>query len=122
NVDGVKIELIRTGVDLPEALMVWLPDRQILMPGDIVGGVFPFVKTPRYEPQRNPADMVRAIDMSLSLKPRMVLPGHGRELVTRADIEDVLVANRDAIGYLIDQVDRGLMNGLSAEEIVHSVK
>jgi alkyl sulfatase BDS1-like metallo-beta-lactamase superfamily hydrolase len=122
DIDGVKIELIRTGVDLPEALMVWLPDRQILMPGDIVGGVFPFVKTPRYEPQRNPADMVRAIDMSLGLKPKMVLPGHGRELVTQADIDDVLVANRDAIGYLIDQVDRGLMNGLSAEEIVHSVK
>jgi alkyl sulfatase BDS1-like metallo-beta-lactamase superfamily hydrolase len=121
-IDGVRIELIRTEVDLPEALMVWLPDQQILMPGDIVGGVFPFVKTPRYEPQRNPADMVRAIDLSLGFKPRMVLPGHGKELLTKADIDDVLIANRDAIQYLTDQVDRGLMNGLSAEEIVHIVQ
>ncbi len=121
-IDGVRFELIRTAVDLPEALMVWLPDQKILMCGDIVGGVFPFIKTPRYEPQRNPSDMVRAIDLALRLKPEMVLPGHGMELLTKSEIEDVLIAHRDAIQFLIDQVDRGLMNGLSTEEIVHKVR
>lgn len=120
-IDGLNINFIKTAVDTPESMMVWLPDQKILIPGDIIGGVLPFIKTARYDPYRQPADMMRAIDLSLELDPDMVLPGHGELLLTKEKIADVLTANRDAIQYLIDQVDRGIINGLSTEQIVHKV-
>jgi uncharacterized sulfatase len=121
-IDGVKIQFVPVSADTPEALAVWLPDERILIAGDAwAGAVFPSLKTPRYEPHRHPEDMVRSLDKLIALKPRMMLPGHGVAIVTEAEVDDALVSLRDASAYLIDQVDRGMRQGLSADEIVHRV-
>lgn len=121
-IDGVKVQFIRHAVDVPDSMLVWLPDSKVLFPGDIIGGVFPYIKTPRAEPWRSPVDMMKAIDLSLSLAPKVVVAGHGRVLADKATIDDVLGINRDLVQFLIDQIDRRLIAGQGVEQIVAELK
>jgi linear primary-alkylsulfatase len=117
---GVDLELIPTAGDIPEHMMVWLPEERVLLSGDLLGGTFPYVESARYEPDRDPAAMASSLDLALSLKPQSVVPGHGRLLMGDADVTENLVLNRDLIQYLVDQVDRLVVQGLNADQLVES--
>ena len=117
---GIKFELIPTAGDIPEHMMVWLPEERILMSGDLLGGTFPYVESARYEPDRDPAAMVASLDLALSLEPESVVPGHGRLLIGASDVSENLTLNRDLIQYLVDQVDRFVIKGWNADQLVDS--
>lgn len=118
-IDGVDFRIFRAEGDIPESLLIWMPGQKILFIADNVGGIFPFLETPRYEPAREPRHMMAAIDASLALKPEKVVPGHGRLLLDATDVRDVLTVNRDVIQFMIDQLDAMFNRGMSGEQIVH---
>lgn len=118
-IDGVNLELIPGGADIPESLMVWLPKQRVLLAADALGGVFPWIETPRYEPNRDPRLTAATLSIALSLEPDVVVPGHGRIITGRSEAQSVLAANRDVILFTVDQVERMLLLGYSAEQIVH---
>ncbi len=118
-IDGVKLRLIPGGSDVSENMMVWYPERRVLMSADIVGGIYPYIETPRYEPRRDPRALVETLSAALALRPQVVIPGHGRLLRGEDDARKTLEANREVVEYTVDQVERRLLEGQSAEEIVH---
>ncbi|MGE4323370.1 MAG: alkyl sulfatase dimerization domain-containing protein [Sphingobium sp.] len=121
-IDGVRLTLLRTGGDLPETMLIYMPDTGVLFCSDVVGGIFPYHETPRFEIAREPRDFVTTLDMALRLNPEKVIPGHGRLLLDKADARHVMTVNRDVIQFMIDQIDRMVNDGMSAEQIVHELK
>ncbi len=118
-VAGVTLDLIPTPGDIASShLMVWMPEARVLFAGDILGGTFPYVETSRFELDRDPKGFVESLDLALELEPEYVVPGHGRVLLDSKDVVDVLTANRDVIQYLIDQVERLIAKGYSADQII----
>ena len=121
-IDGVKLRLIPGGSDVSENLMIYMPDAGVLFSGDIVGGVYPYIETPRYEPRRDPRAWIDTLTVAMSLKPGVVVSGHGRVMQGAEDSQKTLAANREIIEYTVDQVERMLLEGYSAEQIVHEFR
>jgi len=83
--------------------------------------VFPAVETARFEIGRNPDEMLRAVETSLSLQPAAIVPGHSRILRGRDEIDRIMSETRDAIGFLVDQVNRFFLADRSADELLDTV-
>lgn len=119
-IDGVQLELIPVTGDLKHSLMVWVPERKTLFAGDTLGGVFPYMQTPRGEPDRDARGMAESVAFAVTLEPEAVIPGHGRIMTNRADAEDVLSSTRDVMLFTLDQVERAIIKGQTSDEIVDS--
>ncbi len=119
---GVKLEIIPSPGDIYSShMMVWAPELKVLFMGDVLGGTFPYIETARFEMDRHPEGFVHSIDTAQSLQPDYVVSVHGRPLLGRKDVDDVLVATRDVIQYLIDQVDRLTVKGYSADQMIDEI-
>lgn len=120
---GVRLELIPSPGDIASGhLMVWLPDQKILFSGDTLGGTFPYIETARFEIDRHPEGFVQSLQLAKSFQPESVVPGHGRILQGATDVNEVLTANIDVIQYLIDQVERLIVKGYSADSIIDELR
>ena len=116
---GVPLRIMPMEGDVTEHLWVWLPEDKILFSGDSPPhGVFPAVETARFEIGRNPDEMLRAVETSLALAPNAIVPGHSRILQDREEIDTIMTATRDAIDFLIDQVNRYFLSNRSVDELL----
>ncbi len=122
NISGVEIHLIPTPGDLNEHLYIWLPDEKVLFAGDVITGTFPAIETVRFEAGRDPLRQVMAYERALALEPDFIIGGHGRLLTSAEDVQDVIGAWRDVTQFMVDQLDRAFVNGLSADDVVDSLK
>jgi alkyl sulfatase BDS1-like metallo-beta-lactamase superfamily hydrolase len=122
NIGGLQVSLLITAADIQENMMIFLPEDRTLLSGDVIGGNFPYIATARFEPDRNPQDFIEALNKSLDLNPQNIVPGHGRILLGEEDVKDVLESNKDVIQFMIDQVNRAIINGLSPDEIIDQLK
>jgi alkyl sulfatase BDS1-like metallo-beta-lactamase superfamily hydrolase len=119
---GVPLRIMPMEGDVTEHIWVWLPEDRILFSGDSPPhGVFPAVETARFEIGRNPDEMLRAVETSLYLQPEAIVPGHSRILRGRDEIDRVMSETRDAIGFLVDQVNRFFLANRSADELLDTV-
>jgi alkyl sulfatase BDS1-like metallo-beta-lactamase superfamily hydrolase len=119
---GVPLRIMPMEGDVTEHIWVWLPEDRILFSGDSPPhGVFPAVETARFEIGRNPDEMLRAVETSLSLRPEAIVPGHSRILRGRDEIDRIMSETRDAIGFLVDQVNRFFLANRSADELLDTV-
>ena len=119
---GVQIEIIPSPGDIYSShQMVWLPEEKVLFSGDTLGGTFPYIETARFEEDRDPLGFVESLEIAQSLKPEYVVAGHGRLLMGREDVEDVLSANRDVIQYLTDQVDRLVLKDYTPDQMIDEI-
>ena len=116
---GVPLRIMPMEGDVTEHLWVWLPEDKILFSGDSPPhGVFPAVQTARFEIGRNPEEMLRAVETSLALAPNAIVPGHSRILQGRTEIDTIMTATRDAIDFLIDQVNRYFLTNRSVDALL----
>ena len=119
---GVPLRIMPMEGDVTEHLWVWLPEDRILFSGDSPPhGVFPAVETARFEIGRNPDEMLRAVETSLALAPDAIVPGHSRILQGRQEIDSIMTVTRDAIAFLIDQVNRYVLSSRSADELLDTL-
>jgi len=119
---GVPLRIMPMEGDVTEHIWVWLPEDRILFSGDSPPhGVFPAVETARFEIGRNPDEMLRAVETSLALQPEAIVPGHSRILRGRDEIDRIMSETRDAIGFLVDQVNRFFLANRSADELLDTV-
>ncbi len=116
---GVDLVIFPMQGDMPETIWVWLPDDEILFVGDAPPhGVFPAIETARFEIDRDPYQMLHSVETAIELAPEYVVPGHSRLLKGKADVAHVLNMNRDAISWVIDQVDRYYLSNKSVEQLL----
>ncbi|MEL6661716.1 MAG: MBL fold metallo-hydrolase, partial [Pseudomonadota bacterium] len=122
NISGVEIHLIPTPGDLNEHLYIWLPNEKVLFAGDVIAGTFPAIETVRFEAGRDPALQISAYQRALDLEPDFIIGGHGRLLTSAEDVREVIGAWRDVTQFMVDQLDRAYINGLSADDVIDTLK
>lgn len=121
-IDGVDLEIFPAEGDVPEHLWVWLPEERILFSGDAPPhGVFPAVETARFEMGRNPNKMMASVQKTIDLDPLVVVPGHSAILTDHAKIRELMTLTRDAIQFLIDQVDRFYLSNRSVDDLLNTI-
>jgi alkyl sulfatase BDS1-like metallo-beta-lactamase superfamily hydrolase len=121
-VAGVRMELVHAPGETNDQIFVWLPDKQVLLPGDNVYKAFPNLYTIRGTLYRDVLDWVHSIDTMRALEPEYLVPSHTRPVAGREKIAGILTAYRDAIQYVHDQTVRGMNRGLTPDELVETVE
>jgi len=121
-IDGVDLELFPAEGDVPEHLWVWLPEDRILFSGDAPPhGVFPAVETARFEMGRDPNKMMASVQKTIDLDPLAIVPGHSSIISDHSEIRELMTLTRDAIQFLIDQVDRFYLTNRSVDDLLNTV-
>jgi alkyl sulfatase BDS1-like metallo-beta-lactamase superfamily hydrolase len=126
-VGGVRFRAIaaENSAEGEDALVLWLPDHQILLTGDFYGCLYPMVPnlyTVRGEKLRDPIGYVHALDRLIELQPKLLLPGHFDPVQGKAYIVKTLEVTRDGVQYVYDETIKGMNAGKSVYELMRTIK
>jgi alkyl sulfatase BDS1-like metallo-beta-lactamase superfamily hydrolase len=119
---GVKVELVHAPGETNDQLFVWLPERDLLMPGDNIYKAFPNLYSIRGTLYRDVLRWAHSIDEMRALRPAHLVPSHTRSISGKEQVYETLTAYRDAIQFVHDQTIRGINQGLTPDELVEVVK
>lgn len=114
---GVPLQLIHAPGETDDQLIVWLPERKVLLPGDNFYRAFPNLYTIRGTRHRDAKAWATSLDAMRSLPAEVLVPSHTRPVVGAAAIQTALTDYRDAIRYIHDQTLRLMNQGLGPDEI-----
>jgi alkyl sulfatase BDS1-like metallo-beta-lactamase superfamily hydrolase len=99
---GVRFELYHTQGETVDHLMVWLPDFETLLPGDLFYWSFPMLASPG-KPDRPVVEWAASLDRMRQLHPAYLVGSHSRPLHGRDEIDQALQNYARAIRYVHDQ-------------------
>lgn len=119
---GLNLELIHAPGETDDQIVVWLPDKKVLIAADNYYKSFPNLYTIRGTRYRDVQVWARSVEMMRRLRAEYMVPCHTRPVTGRRQINDTLADYRDAIQFVHDQTVRGMNRGLTPDEIVESVK
>ena len=121
DISGIRMVLIHAPGETPDQIIVWLPDKKVLLAADNFYKSFPNLYAIRGTAYRDVNLWVRSLDLMRELKPDHLVPLHTRPMAGADRIYETLTNYRDAIQYVHDQTIRGMNAGLLPEEIVRKV-
>ena len=119
---GVRLQLLYTPGETPDAISVWLPEERVLMPGDDFFRAFPNISPIRGARLRTPEDWIASLDQMIALGPEDVVPSHTRPVLGGDAARATLTAYRDGIKSILDQTIQGMNQGERPDELVQHVK
>ena len=119
---GVEWELIHAPGETDDQIVVWLPEKKILVAGDNYYKSFPNLYTIRGQKYRDPVAWAQSLEKMRALRAEIMVPCHTRPVSGTGRINETLADYRDAIQYVHDQTIRWINRGLLPDEIVERVK
>lgn len=119
---GLKLELVHAPGETDDQIFIWLPRKKVLLPGDNFYWSFPNLYAIRGTAYRDVMRWVDSLDLIRALRPRLLVPSHGRPLSGEKKIFEVLTNYRDAIQFVHDQTVRGMNQGLTPAQLVRRVR
>ncbi len=122
NVSGIRMVLIHAPGETPDQIVVWLPDKKVLIAADNFYRSFPNLYAIRGTAYRDVLLWVQSLDLMRDLRAEFLVPLHTRPLFGEETIRETLTNYRDAIQYVHDQTVRWMNAGLVPNEIVRKVK
>jgi len=117
---GVRLELLHTPGETNDGVSVWLPDKRVVLTGDLFLKAFPNLYAIRGAAPRRVAPWVASLTRVIALGAEHVVPGHTRP-VSGAEAPAALTAYRDGIQSVFEQTMEGLRNGERPDELVAHV-
>lgn len=121
-VAGVRMELVHAPGETDDQIFVWLPEKQVLLPGDNFYRAFPNIYTIRGTRYRDARQWAASLDAMRALEPEYLVPSHSRPLYGAEEIARHLTDYRDAIRYVFDQTVRMMNQGLGPEVIARRLE
>ncbi len=118
---GLRFELYHTQGETLDHLMVWLPQEQALLPGDLFYWSFPMLASPM-KPDRPVLEWAESLERMRKLQPTYLVPSHWRAVQGRAEVDATLANYARAIRYVHDETVKRLNDGLSLEAIRRQVQ
>ncbi|MHC8493089.1 alkyl sulfatase dimerization domain-containing protein [Thalassospira sp. SM2505] len=109
------------GTDTTNQVLVWIPGKKLVM-NNVLWGWFPNIYSARGGRYRDPNGWIYALDFIRNLKPDILLSTHSTSLSGADKIETRLQNYRDGLAYVLDQTLKGILLGLSPDELRYSVK
>ena len=122
DVAGVHMKLIHAPGETDDQIVVWLPEKRVLICADDFYWAFPNLYTIRGTPFRSLKNWYRSLDMMRDLSPEYLVPCHTRPITGNEKIQQILTDYRDAIQFVHDQSIRGMNTGMTPDELVDYVK
>jgi alkyl sulfatase BDS1-like metallo-beta-lactamase superfamily hydrolase len=124
NLSGVHLNLFTVPGETRDVLVVWLPEKKLMVQIANFYEAFPAITTLRGAYPRNPLDYIDSIDFYRSFNPEYLVLCHGPHpvLVGAENISRELTNYRDAIQFVHDQTVYYMNKGLTAGEIKDIVK
>jgi len=119
---GLKLSLVYAPGETPDQILIWLPEKKVLLPADNYYKSFPNLYAIRGTAYRDVKLWVDSIDKMRALKPEFLVPQHTRPITGAEAIYQTLTNYRDAIQFVHDQTIRLMNKGLTPHEIVERVK
>ena len=126
---GIEFDLFSTPGETPDHLTVWLPKYKIAFIGDNYKGAslpepmsFPNLFAIRGTKPRWALDWISSIDKVISLKPEIVLSGHGDPMYGNAETTRLLTRYRNAIQYVHDETVKGMNAGKDVFTLMQEIK
>jgi alkyl sulfatase BDS1-like metallo-beta-lactamase superfamily hydrolase len=107
---GVRFELYHTQGETVDHLMVWLPDLETLLPGDLFYWSFPMLASPG-KPDRPVLEWAASLDRMRQLHPAYLAGSHSRPLAGREAIDQALANYARAIRYVHDETVKRINSG-----------
>ena len=119
NISDVHLQLYSVPGETRDVIVVWLPEKRLLVQIANFYEAFPAVTTMRGAYPRNPVDYVASIDFYRSLNPEYLVLIHGPHpvLVGEENVSRHLTNYRDAIQFVHDQTVYYMNKGLTPGEI-----
>lgn len=108
-----------------DGLMVWLPQSEVLLVGDLFGTLYPMfpnLYTVRGEKYRDPLDYVDALNLVLDLDPKVMIPSHFYVLNNQKYIRASVTKMRDAVQYVYDNTVTYMNDGKTVWQAMEEIK
>jgi alkyl sulfatase BDS1-like metallo-beta-lactamase superfamily hydrolase len=118
---GVRFELYHTLGETVDHLMVWLPDFETLLPGDLLYWSFPMLASPG-KPDRPVLEWAASLDRMRQLHPVYLVGSHSRPLHGREVIDQALSNYARAIRYVHDETVKRINDGEPLFQIRQEVR
>ncbi len=119
-IGGERLELFHGRGETDDATFVWLPERGVLVSGDFVIWMFPNVGNPR-KVQRYAAEWAESLRRMQTLKPEVLIPGHGPVIFGAARAGQVLDDGATLLESLVGQTLALMNRGCTLDEVLRSV-
>ena len=122
SVHGIDLELVRAPGETPDHIVVWYPEKKVLISGDNFYRSFPALYPPRGSAYRDFDAWADTMDLLMSFGPDVLGPGHTKAVFGADAIKDALTDYRDAIRHIVNETRNGMDAGLTIDELAASVK
>lgn len=119
---GVDLQLVRAPGETPDHIVVWYPDKKVLISGDNFYRSFPNLYAIRGTAYRDFDTWADTMDLLMSFEPEVLAPGHTKALFGLENIKDAMTDYRDAIRHVVDATRTGMDEGCTIDELAHTVK
>jgi len=119
---GVDLELVRAPGETPDHIVVWYPEKKVLISGDNFYRSFPNLYAIRGTAYREFDAWADTLDLLMAFKPEVLAPGHTKALFDSETIKEALTDYRNAIRHVVDETRDGMDAGMTIDELAHSVK
>ncbi len=119
---GRKVILQHAPGETDDHTYVYLPDENVLMPGDNIYKAFPNLYTIRGTSYRDVVKWAQNLDAMRALGAEHLVPSHTRPVSGRETISDLLTAYADGIRFVHDQTVRGMNMGMDPGALVEFVQ
>jgi len=123
-VDKVEMVLQYVPSETDDEIVAWFPQNKVLHTAEVIQGEsFPNLHTLRGTKYRDPYKWFKSIDLMRNQfrKAKYLIPAHGRPIIGKKKIRNMLTAYRDAIQYVHDQSVRYINKGLTPDELVEVI-
>jgi alkyl sulfatase BDS1-like metallo-beta-lactamase superfamily hydrolase len=121
-VSGVRMQLIHTPGESPENVAVWIPEKDVLLPGDDFYKSYPNLSPIRGLRLRPPEKWIASLERMMLLDARYLVQGHMRPIIGKGNVREALTVYRDGIKTVLDQTLEGIKKGKTPDELVQEVK
>ena len=121
---GVEFNLIAAPGETRDIILVWLPEKEVLIEIGLIYEAFPALTTMRGSRQRDALDYVNSLKLCRSLNAEYMVALHGPNPVTVGadNIRQYLTNFSDAIQFMNDQTVQYLNRGYTAAEMMDLIE
>ena len=119
---NIELELKLVPGETPDHIVLWYPEKKVLICGDNFYHAFPNLYAIRGTAYRDFDTWADSLDTLMAFQPEVLGPGHTRPVFGAAAIQESLSDYRDAIRHVITETRDGMDEGLTIDQLAHRVK
>ena len=119
---GESIVLRHAPGETADQILVFFPDRSLLLPADNYYHAFPNLYTVRGTPYRDPRAWVASVDLMRGYGAEVMIPQHSLPVIGADEIEHRLRTYRDAMQFVFDETIRRINAGQTPDEIADEIE